>query len=402
MFMDNVVRSAQVIGVVKLFDSHLTFALPVFQSTHSKDVTLIQEISSSGMVVSFRPVKLDSATNFLVTEIERDLQLGQPALLAFEVEPAKFRVAERTELLPVLRNLLGDNEIFDRPFTRSAVAKFCGEIEIAEHADIQALKKFSASGKSGTYYRQNILIRDRIRQIYLQYAGDGASVPRFRLVEDDCGLTVELTADTSDTDIVTMKACLRYHEGDLAHLVRKRNRLWQCRVSSGKGGYSLESDLFRRMLPRLLPYARRLTLTQRGKDMRAEELVRHAINQILQGNKVLLRGDKLFKAVVNIMKDIYWNYEQRHRNKRGRARLSESTSNKPKGLANSKQRAGDIPFPYSPEIQEKVVELAVAGIGIELIATKLKINTGVVRGLLAGYYAGSGKSTVRSHKIKPE
>jgi hypothetical protein len=377
--MDEIISYAELAGVTRLFDTHFTFALPIFRSSHSKGTALIQEVTDNGTIAGFVSVKIDPDSFRPISAIG-GRRLGEPAFLAFELAPAEFHVAEYINLLPIVRKLLERDEIIALPFTRSSMATFCGETKIAEQADLHALEKLPSSGGSRAYYRLNVLIRNKIKDIFLNYVNGELPLPRFRLIEDDRGLTVELNGDASDRDIAAMRACLARRKSDFALLVRGANRRWQCRVSFAMKGRFVENDPYRGMRPRLLLFARRLLLSARENRIGPEDLVQDALAKTLEGKDKLSRGDKLFKIICKNMQTIYRNYNPRYRPNRMYIAQPESVTPKTDQNVREPYERNSVDGLYTNH--EEVINLSKQGMDADSISTTLKTPKEVVQYIL--------------------
>jgi len=229
--VDDEIIFARLSGVVKLLDTPFTFALPVFVSPYSAGSYLVQDVTTAGIIGSFVYADIEIREFHPVTGL-RKRRLGDPAFIAFEFTPGDFQVEERGKLLPLIRDVLHRKELQARPFTCSAVALFCGETAIASEADAQAIASLPPGGISRQYYRLNVLTRDQIKQSFLRYAVDGSTLPKFRLIEQENGLKLELSKGASDRDIALMKLCIADCGSDLARFADlPDNTRWQCSIS---------------------------------------------------------------------------------------------------------------------------------------------------------------------------
>jgi len=158
-------------------------------------------------------------------------EVGEPSLLGFEFQVGQFDVADRLWLATLLKESLSDPKLKENPFTRAVVANFCGDLDVANGAEVDALARLSTFPCTQSYYRVDVLSRDVINRA-LREVGRAATPIPFRLIEIERGLRLELPNDVGEEDVDRMKAALRQCEAHLASLSRKVDFEWECQISA--------------------------------------------------------------------------------------------------------------------------------------------------------------------------
>jgi hypothetical protein len=228
--MEDPILCARLIGITRLFDAPPAFALPIFSGSGDDDLPLVQEVRGKGIIGAFIPIDLtDLPLHGITDPLER--KVGEAAFLAFEIDGGKFYIGERTKLKLELAQFLTDQSLVDRPFTRAAVAEFCGDNEAACASELQAVKLLNEAKNTQSYYRLNILVRDRIKQEYISN-GQRSLLPSFQLFEVNGSIEVIFSNNTDDQDVIKMEEVLSKCKRELAYCLGVQNFNWRCLIAS--------------------------------------------------------------------------------------------------------------------------------------------------------------------------
>jgi CheY-like chemotaxis protein len=220
-------NAAKAIGVVKMFDEPMSFALPVFALADVLDCVM-QEIDENGYIAGFAQVDISHMQVFPIASCVKR-QIGDAAIYAFEAEPECFHVDEKRALTPIVQRALGWPQLKTRPFTRSDMAVFCGDVTTVENAAIQAAENLP-DGRTKQYVLVNILVRDKIKNVFAKHFKGEYVMPAFRIDENLQGLSVVLETDASSDDLKRMRIAVGACCNDLACLLHRNEQNWRCNV----------------------------------------------------------------------------------------------------------------------------------------------------------------------------
>jgi hypothetical protein len=226
--LDDVVHRTRLTHVARIYDAVPNFALPLFTELGTEQFPLVQDIDNEGLIRAFMPIELDQG---LIYEFKRPLEcaLGDAALLAFEISEGCFEVGDRSKLITAIRPMVTSDNLLDRPFTRAALAEFCGEIPAVRLANVDAIDRLKSTLRTQAYFRVNVLARDRIKRAFAE-AGI-SSLRKFRINENGPDLLIELPRGTSVDQLFIAEQALRLCESDLAELVDADKPVWRCDVA---------------------------------------------------------------------------------------------------------------------------------------------------------------------------
>jgi TIR domain len=210
---DTVFR-ANLAGYVRVLDDPPSFVLPVFFEEGNTRNCLRQEGGLSGRIRAFLPIDLEDLT-LNTTTVRSHRKLGSPVILAYETADGSLLVGERTQLSESLKPVLEDPALKNRPFSRAALAEFCGIAGAAMDAEQDGIAFLAGLGRAQEYYRLNILARDVIKHNFLL---QGKQPPPFRLFRRGTTLVVE-AAEGFDKQVPELSATVDVAQETLQRVI---------------------------------------------------------------------------------------------------------------------------------------------------------------------------------------